>query len=111
MGRRHVLSVFLRLGRLALVTYVVGMGTWTLLGPTPVARAASAAAGRVNPASRGVVLGIESAPLTVSVDGLIANLRSSSETVADALRGLGLATGSGDRLSAPVNAPVVPGQR
>ena len=38
MGRRHVLSVVLRFGRLALVTYLVGMGTWTLLGPNPIAR-------------------------------------------------------------------------
>ena len=112
MGRAHVLSVLLRFGRLALVTYVVGMGTWTLLGPTPFARPATAVvAGRAVAAPRGAVLGLEAAPLTVSVDGLVANVRTSSDTVAEALRGLGLETGAGDRLSSPAEAPVVPGQR
>src|SRR6202011_2051560 len=49
--------------------------------------------------------------LTVSVDGLAANVRTSSNTVADTLRGLGLATGPGDRLSSPGESAVVPGQR
>ncbi len=111
MGRRHVLSVLLRFGRLALVTYVVGMGTWTLIGPTPFARSTVVVASREAAAPRGAVLGVEAAPVTVSVDGLAANVRTSSETVADALRGLGLATGAGDRLSSPGEAPVVPGQR
>jgi resuscitation-promoting factor RpfB len=111
VGRRHVLSVLLRFGRLALVTYVVAMGTWTLLAPTSDARSTKAVASRVNPVPRGVVLGEETAPLSVSVDGLVANIRTSSETVAEALRGLGIATGVGDRLSSPVDAPVVPGQR
>jgi len=108
-----VLSVLLRFGRLALVTYVVGMGTWTLLGPNPIARSATPATtpGRAAPAARGAVLGLEAAPLTVSVDGLVASVRTSSDTVADALRGLGLQTGAGDRLSSPAAAPVVPGQR
>ncbi len=111
MGRRHVLSVLLRLGRLALVTYLVGMGTWTLLGPNPIARSTAVVASRAAPIPRGAVLGMEAAPLTVSVDGLVANVRTSSETVAGALRGLGLATGAGDRLSSPIEAAVVPGQR
>ena len=111
MGRAHVLSVLLRFGRLALVTYVVGIGTWTLMGPTPFARSTAVVASRVAPAARGVVLGMEAAPLTVSVDGLAATVRTSSETVAEALRGLGLAAGTGDRLSSPIEAPVVPGQR
>ena len=112
MGRRHVLSVLLRFGRLALVTYVVGMGTWTLLGPNPISRSATAVvASRAVAAPRGAVLGVEAAPLTVSVDGLVANLRTSSDTVAEALRGLGLERGAGDRLSSPAEAPVVPGQR
>ena len=111
MGRAHVLSVLLRFGRLALVTYVVGMGTWMLIGPTPFARSSAIVASRAAPAARGVVLGMEAAPLTVSVDGLGATVRTSSETVAEALRGLGLAAGTGDRLSSPIEAPVVPGQR
>ena len=111
MGRRHVLSVSLRLGRLALVTYVVGMGTWTLIGPTPFARSTAVVASRAAAAPRGAVLGVEAAPLTVSVDGLAANVRTSSDTVAEALRGLGVATGAGDRVSSPVEGPVVPGQR
>ena len=111
MGRRHVFTVLLRFGRLALVTYVVGMGTWTLLGPDPIARSTAVVASRAVAAPRGVVLGMEAAPLTVSVDGLVASVRTSSETVADALRGLGLQTGAGDRLSSPGEAPVVPGQR
>jgi uncharacterized protein YabE (DUF348 family) len=111
VGRRHVLSVLLRFGRLALVTYVVGMGTWTLLGPRPFARSTAVVASRAAAAPRGAVLGIEAAPLTVSVDGLAANVRTSSETVAEALRGLGLATGAGDRVSSPIQAAVVPGQR
>jgi resuscitation-promoting factor RpfB len=111
VGRQHVLSVALRLGRLALVTYVVGMGTWTLIGPTPFARPAAVVASRATTVPRGVVLGLESAPLTVSVDGLAANVRTSSDTVAGALERLGLATGSGDRVSQPMDAAVVPGQR
>lgn len=110
MGRKHVLSVLLRFGRQALVTLVVGLGTWALLGPTPFAASSSIVAGRVAPAPRGV-LGVESAPVTVSVDGLAANVFTSSGTVADALRGLGLAASSGDRLSLPVEAAVVPGHR
>ncbi|MDQ2911901.1 MAG: ubiquitin-like domain-containing protein [Chloroflexota bacterium] len=110
MGRTHVLPVLLRLGRLALVTSVVGMGTWALLGPTPFVSSGAVAARRAAPAARGV-LGVESAPLTVSVDGLAANVRISSGTVADALSGLGIAAGSQDRLSAPGQAAVIPGQR
>ena len=110
MGRTPALSVLLRLGRLALVTYVVGIGTWTLLGPAPLARSSAVVAERAAPAAR-AVLGVEAAPLTVSVDGLGANLRASSGTVADALRGLGLAASSQDRLSSPVEAAVLPGQR
>lgn len=110
MGRGHLLSVSLRVGRLAIVTYAVGMATWTLLGPTPLARSTAIIASRAAPAARGV-LGVEAAPLTVSVDGLGANLRASSGTVAEALRGLGLAASAGDRLSLPVDAAVLPGQR
>jgi uncharacterized protein YabE (DUF348 family) len=106
-----MLSVSLRFGRLALVTFAVGMGTWALLGPRPLARSTGAVAPRALPAARGAVLGVEAAPLTLSVDGLVANVRTSSDTVADALRGLGIATGTGDRLSSPVEAPVVRGQR
>lgn len=110
MGRKHVLSGLLRFGRQALVTLVVGMSTWALLGPTPVAQSSAIVAGRVATAPRGV-LGVQSAPVTVSVDGLAATIFTSSATVADALRGLGLAASSGDRLSSPVEAAVVPGQR
>ena len=110
MGHRPVLFVVLRFGRLALVTFIVGMSTWTILGPAPLAHSTAVIAGRAAPAARGV-LGVESAPLTVSVDGLAANVRTSSETVAGALSGLGIATGAGDRLSSPVGSAVVPGQR
>src|SRR5438093_968460 len=102
-GRRHgmdsrlVLSATLRLGRLALVSYVVAVGTWTLLGPSPlatreelVARAASAPRGSFS---------VDRAPLvSVSVDGLSATARTAG-TVEDALRSLGLAAVAGDRLS------------
>jgi uncharacterized protein YabE (DUF348 family) len=108
---RHVLSVLLRVGRLALVTYVVGMGTWTLLGPTPFARSTPVVVSRAATVPRGAVLGMEAAPLTVSVDGLVASVRTSSGTVAGALRGLGIATGAGDRLSSPIESPLVWGQR
>jgi uncharacterized protein YabE (DUF348 family) len=110
VGRRHVLSLLVRLSRLVLVTLVVGMSTWTLLGPAPFARSTAVVASRAAPAPRGV-LGVEQAPLTVSVDGLAANVRTSPETVADVLRGLGLETGRGDRVSSPVESAVVPGQR
>jgi uncharacterized protein YabE (DUF348 family) len=106
-----VLAVALRVGRLALVTSVVGIGTLALLGPAPLARSTVVATSRAAPVARGAVLGVESAPLTVSVDGLVATVRTSSETVGDALRGLGLVTGRGDRLSSPPEAAVVPGQR
>ncbi|MEK6208385.1 MAG: G5 domain-containing protein [Chloroflexota bacterium] len=110
MGRTHVLSVFLRIGRLALVTWVVGIGTWALIGPAPLAGSTTFVAGRAAPAPRGV-LGVESAPVTVSVDGLSANVIAPSGTVAETLRGLGLAASSADRLSSPVEAAVVPGHR
>jgi uncharacterized protein YabE (DUF348 family) len=47
----------------------------------------------------------------VSVDGLAASVRAPFGTVGDALRGLGLSEGSGDRLSAPAEARLLPGQR
>lgn len=110
MGRTHVLSVFLRIGRLALVTVVVGMGTWALIGPAQLARSTTFVAGRAAPAPRGV-LGVESGPVTVSVDGLAANVLTPSGTVAETLRGLGLATRSADRLSSPIESAIVPGHR
>jgi uncharacterized protein YabE (DUF348 family) len=110
VGRTRVLSVGLRIGRLAVVTLIVGMTTWTLLGPSPFAPSTAIAAGRAAPAPR-AVLGYEAAPVTVSVDGLAANVFTSSGTVADALRGLGLAASSADRLSTPAEAAVLPGQR
>lgn len=111
MGQRPLLVVLLRVGRLAIVTLAVGGSTWALLGPGPSGPPAAVAAGRAALAARGAVLGVESAPLSVSVDGLVANVRTSSETVGDALRGLGIATGAGDRLSSPAESSVVPGQR
>ena len=110
MGRTEPFSVLLRVGRLAVVTSVVGIGTWALLSPTPLARSTVVVAGRAAPAARGV-LGVQNAPLTVSVDGLAASVQTESGTVAEALRGLGLATTSGDRLSTPGEAAVLPGQR
>jgi uncharacterized protein YabE (DUF348 family) len=109
VGRRHLFAVLLHVGRLATVTIAVGMGTWMLLAPTSLARSTPVTA-RAAPQARGV-LGAEAAPLTVSVDGLAANVRASSGTVADALRGLGLAASSQDRLSSPVEAAVLPGHR
>jgi uncharacterized protein YabE (DUF348 family) len=98
------------MGRLAIVTFAAGMGTWALLGPTPFAPSTAIVAGRAEPAPR-AVLGVQSAPVTVSVDGLAANVFTSSGTVADTLRGLGLAASSADRLSTPAEAAVRPGQR
>jgi uncharacterized protein YabE (DUF348 family) len=111
VGRSHLFFVLLRLGRLATVTCVVGMGTWALLGPAPLAQSATVVPSRAAPAARGVVLGLESAPLTVSIDGLAASVRAPWGTVAEALRGLGLAEGTGDRLSSPGEAAVLPGHR
>ena len=110
MGRTRALSVFLRIGRMALVTWVVGVGTWALMGPATLAGSATYVAGRAAPAPR-AVLGVESAPVTISVDGLTASIQTTPGTVADALRGLGLTSGSADRLSWPVQAFVVPGHR
>jgi uncharacterized protein YabE (DUF348 family) len=110
VGRAHVLPVLARVGRLAVVTCVVGIGTWMFLGPTPLAQSTTIAAGRAAPAGRGI-LGVEAARLTVSVDGLVASIRTTPGTVADALRGLGLAASPQDRLSSPIEATVVPGQR
>jgi uncharacterized protein YabE (DUF348 family) len=111
VGRRPALFVLLRLGRMALVTCVVGLGTWMLIAPTPSGGATAAVAVRAQPHSRGAVLGLEAAPLTVSIDGLAASVRTSSDTVAGALQSLGIATGMGDRLSSAAGARVVPGQR
>jgi resuscitation-promoting factor RpfB len=110
VGRRHVLSVLLRLGRLALVTSAVGLGTWVLLAPTSLARSTAVVPIRAAPAARGV-LGVETAPLTVSVDGLAASVRTAPGTVAEALSELGLTATPGDRVSSPVGAAVLPGQR
>jgi uncharacterized protein YabE (DUF348 family) len=109
MGPRLVMSA-LRFGRLALVSYAVAIGTWTLLGPSPsgprdalVARAAST--------SRGTTLsGNQAAVVSVSVDGLTATARTAG-TVEDAMRSLGLATVAGDRLSVPPDASVLAGHR
>jgi len=98
------------LGRLAVVTCAVGTGTWVLLAPTSLARSTAVVAVRAAPAARGV-LGAETAPLTVSVDGLAANVRTAPGTVAEALTELGLAATPGDRVSSPVEAAVLPGQR
>jgi uncharacterized protein YabE (DUF348 family) len=114
VGRTRALFVLLRFGRLALVTCVVGLGTWTFFVPTPSTpsfRSTAAVAARASTTSRGAVLGMEAAPLTVSIDGLAASVRTSSDTVAGALQGLGIAAGAGDRLSSPAGARVVPGQR
>jgi resuscitation-promoting factor RpfB len=110
VGRARVLPIFLRIGRMALVTCVVGIGTWALMGPAPLAQSTTFVAGRAAAAPRGV-LGLESAPVTVSVDGLSANVLTSPGTVADTLRGLGLVTGAADRLSSPIEAAVVRGHR
>jgi resuscitation-promoting factor RpfB len=110
VGRTHVLPVLLRVARLALVTLVVGLGTWALLGPAPLGPSTTFVAGRAAPAPRGV-RGVESAPVTVSVDGLAASVQTPSGTVADTLRGLGLAASASDRLSSPIEAAVVPGHR
>jgi uncharacterized protein YabE (DUF348 family) len=108
-GRTHLFAVSARVGWLALVTGVVGVGTLALIGPT-AGKSTAVVATRAAPAPRGV-LGVESGPLTVSVDGLAATVRVPSRTVGEALRGLGLAQGSGDRLSTPAGAAVLPGQR
>ena len=92
------------------VTWVVGIGTWALMGPATLAGSTTFVAGRAAPAPRGV-LGVESAPVTVSVDGLSANVLIPSGTVADTLRGLGLEASAADRLSSPIQAAVVPGHR
>jgi uncharacterized protein YabE (DUF348 family) len=110
VGRGHLSAVLLRLGRLSIVTAVVGVGTWTLLNPAPLAGSTVIVASRAAPVAR-AVLGVQSAPLTVSVDGLAANIRTTPGTVADALRGLGIPTGSADRVSSPIETAVVPGQR
>jgi uncharacterized protein YabE (DUF348 family) len=110
MGPRLVMSALLRFGRLALVSYAVAIGTWTILAPSPlgprdalVARAASASRGSSSSADR-------AADVSVSVDGLTASARTAG-TVEDALRSLGLASDAGDRLSVPADASVLAGHR
>ena len=110
MDSRLVLSATLRLGRLALVSYVVAVGTWTLLGPSPLAPREELVA-RAASAPRGSSFSVDRAPLvSVSVDGLSATARTAG-TVEDALRSLGLAAVAGDRLSVPADASVLTGQR
>ena len=110
MGPRLVMSATLRFARLALVSYAAAVGTWTFLGPSPlaphdalVARAASAPRGSSFSAER-------AADIIVSVDGLTATARTAG-TVEDALRSLGLAAVAGDRLSVPADAAVLAGHR
>jgi uncharacterized protein YabE (DUF348 family) len=80
------------------------------MGPAPLAQSTTFVASRAAPAAR-AVLGLESAPVTISVDGLTANVQTTPGTVADALRGLGLAASPTDRLSSPIEAALVPGYR
>jgi uncharacterized protein YabE (DUF348 family) len=109
MGRTRLLSVVARCGRLALVSYLVGAITWTLLGSEPLA-AGSESPERAAPVARGGFSSISDAPFTISVDGLAATVRSRG-TVGDALGALGLPTSLGDRLSVPAEAAIRPGQR
>lgn len=102
MGRRHLVGALLRYGRLAAVSYAVGMITWTLLGPAPLAGFAVQRPG-ADPNGAATAL-------TVSVDGLVASA-SGSGTVADALRVLGVRATPADRLSSPAQADLRPGQR
>ena len=86
-----------RLGRLAALTCVVALGTWSLLGIDRVSASLPAAQ-----TARGSV--------TVSIDGLV-GAAPSAGTVADSLRAAGLARGGADRVSAAGNAPVLAGAR
>ncbi|HEV8534209.1 MAG TPA: transglycosylase SLT domain-containing protein [Candidatus Limnocylindria bacterium] len=106
-SRRRPLFACLRFGRLALVSYVVAIGTWTLLGPAPLA-GRTVTPDRAAPAARGGPAG-PATPLTVSVDGLAASLRATG-TVGDALAGLGLPVPT-DGLSSPADAALRPGHR
>jgi uncharacterized protein YabE (DUF348 family) len=92
------------------VSYVVAIGTWTVLGPAPLAPRETLVA-RVVPAPRGASFSADrAAGVSVSVDGLTASVRTAG-TVEDALRSLGLASVVGDRISAPADASVLKGQR
>jgi resuscitation-promoting factor RpfB len=104
LGRTRFVSTVLRIGRLALVTYLVGLGTWTLLGPTPFARAGASGGAPL------AILGSQAAPVTVTLDGLAANIRAGG-TVAETLHRMGLATDRGDRLSTSAETAVLPGHR
>jgi hypothetical protein len=100
-----VLGALGQLGRLALVSYAVSLGTWTALGPAP--------RGGTPFASKEVVSDPPSqvpAPLTVTVDRFVASARGAG-TVGEALRELGLAATAGDRLSSPAGSAVRPGHR
>jgi hypothetical protein len=108
IGRRLVLSELLRFGRLVLVSYLVAMATWTLLGPTFAHRDAQAA--RAAPLARGPANAERAGGVSVSIDGLVGTIRTGG-TVQDVLRSLGLAWGLGERLSAPADAVVLTGQR
>lgn len=109
MGPRLVKSACLRFAWLALVTYVVAIGTWTLLGPSPL-KPREAPVARAASAPRGNSFSVDRANVSVSVDGLTATARTAG-TVGDALRSLGLATVAGERLSIPADASVLTGQR
>ena len=85
MGPRLVISATLRFARLALVSYVVAVGTWTLLGPSPLTPPEALVA-RVAAAPRGSSFSADrAADVSVSVDGLTATARTAG-TVEDALR-------------------------
>jgi surface rod structure-forming protein G/transglycosylase-like protein with SLT domain/uncharacterized protein DUF348 len=107
LSRLAVLPRVLRLGRLALVSYLVAMGTWMALQPGQAATAADSR--RASPLARGAVAG-RPAEVTVSVDGLATTFVAAG-TVEEALRQLGLVAGTGDRLSAGPWTELVPGGR
>jgi len=87
-----------RLGRLAAVTSLVALATWSAMG---IGRGATLSQTTAGP---------RSAATTVWIDGLAASLPA-AETVGGTLRAAGVSRGGTDRLSASTDAPVVAGQR
>ena len=92
------LSEARRLGRLAVVTSLVALATWSAMG---IGGAASFSSTNGGP---------RTGAATVSIDGLAGNLPAAA-TVGETLRAAGVARGETDRLSASADAPIVAGQR
>ena len=120
LGRSDILSYavqrVLRNASLGLLAFVVMAGTWSMAAPTRSGQPQVAVAGyeRASGIARFRPLAAFDAltSVTLIIDGIaLATDAHAGETVGGLLRSVGLAVGTGDRLSVPQDGPLVAGLR